>query len=205
VCNVVVERENLMRGFEVSKGEYVKFTEEELDSLEAEANRDIALKEFVPITTIDPVFYESSYFLGPEKGAEKPYRLLADALEKTQRAGVAELVSRGKEHLAIIRPYANGLLLHGLYYANEVRSFDEIPRGESQKVKHEELKLGTGLLDQMSNEEFQPTKYRDEYRLRIGAKLDEKVRGHEITVQPEGPRKQPAAVVGPDGGAEAEH
>jgi DNA end-binding protein Ku len=193
-CSVVVEREELIRGLQVNKGQYVQLTEEELDSLELEANRDIALKEFVPVASVDPVYYENSYFLGPEKGAEKPYRLLADALEQSQRAGIAELVSRGKEHLVIIRPYAKGLLMHALYYASEVRDFGEIPRGESQKVKPEELKLGTGLLGQMSNDNFEPEKYRDEYRLRVKAMLDEKVQGHEITAAVE-PSKPAAPVI----------
>jgi DNA end-binding protein Ku len=96
VCNEVVERENLVRGVEVSKGEYVQITEAELDTIEAEANRNIDLKEFVPVSTVDPVYFESAYFLGPDKGGEKPYRLLADALAKSQKAAVAQLISRGK-------------------------------------------------------------------------------------------------------------
>jgi DNA end-binding protein Ku len=158
VCEEVVERENLVRGYEVSKGKYVQFTEEELESVEAEANRNIELKEFVPLASVDPVYFESSYYLGPEKGAEKPYRLLADALAKSERAAVAKLVSRGKEQVVIIRPYDKGLLLqHGMYFADEVKDFGEIPRAESQRVKKEELNLGAGLIDQMTNNESTPT------------------------------------------------
>jgi DNA end-binding protein Ku len=96
VCNVVMDRENLVRGVEVSKGEYVQLTETELDTIEAEANRDIDSKEFVPASSVDPVYFESSYFLEPDKGGEKPYRLLADALAQSQKAAVAQLISRGK-------------------------------------------------------------------------------------------------------------
>jgi DNA end-binding protein Ku len=194
VCEEVVERENLFRGYELSKGKYVQFTEEELGSVEAEANRNIELKEFVPVASVDPVYFESSYYLGPEKGAEKPYRLLADALAKSERAAVAKLVSRGKEQIVIIRPYGKGLLLHGMYFADEVKNFAEVPRAESQRVKQEELKLGAGLIDQMTNDEFDPDKYHDEYRERALELLDEKRKGHEITA-PAGPAHKPAAVI----------
>jgi DNA end-binding protein Ku len=123
---------------------------------------------------------------------EKPYRLLADALAKTQRAAVAELVSRGKEQIVIIRPYRGGLVLHGMYYKNEVRDFGEVPKGDSQRVTQEELNLGEGLLERMSSEKFEPEQYQDEYRLRVLAMIDEKVNGHEITARP-----QPARQSGP--------
>lgn len=190
VCNEVVDRENLVRGFEVSKGEYVRLTEQELDSIEAEANKNIDLKEFVPISSVDPIYFESSYYLGPDKGGEKPHRLLADALAKSGRAAVAELVSRGKEQIVIIRPYDGGLILHGMFYQNEVRDFSEIPRGDSQRPKQEELKLGAGLIDQMSNGRFDLEKYHDEYRLRMQGLLDEKVKGHEITAAPQAPQRR---------------
>ncbi len=101
VCNEAVERDGLVRGFEYTKGKYIQLTEEELDALEAEANRSIDLKEFVPVGKIDPIYFESVYYLGPDEGGEKPYRLLAIALAKSQRAAVAELVSRGKEQIVM--------------------------------------------------------------------------------------------------------
>src|SRR5438093_4585477 len=141
VCNEAVERDGLVRGFEYTKGKYIQLTEEELDALEAEANRSIDLKEFVAVSKVDPVYFESVYYLGPDEGGEKPYRLLAIALGKTQRAAVAELVSRGKEQIVIIRPYRGGLVLHGMYYQNEVRDFAQIPKGDSQRVTQGELNL----------------------------------------------------------------
>jgi DNA end-binding protein Ku len=165
--NEVVEREDLVRGFEYAKGKYIQFTEEELEALEAEANRNIDLKQFVPVSTVDPLYFESSYYVGADEGSEKPYRLLSDALAKTQRVAVAELVSRGKEQVVIIRPYQRGLMLHSLYYKHEARNVKQIPRAEEQRVKEEELDLGVGLIDQMSNEKFEPEKYQDEYRLRV--------------------------------------
>jgi hypothetical protein len=141
VCNQTVERQDLIRGFEYSKGQCAKLTENDLETLEAEANRSIDLKEFVPILKIDPVYFESSYYLGPDEGGEKPYRLLADALAKTQRAAVAELVSRGKEQIVIIRPYRGGLVLHGMYYEKEIRDTKTL------KIRNEaEVALWSGIV-----------------------------------------------------------
>jgi DNA end-binding protein Ku len=194
VCEKAVDRENMDRGFEVSKGKYVQLTDEELESVEAEANRNIELTEFVPVASVDPVYFESSYYLGPDKGAEKPYRLLAEALAQSERAAVARIVSRGKEQIVIIRPYNKGLLLHGTYFAAEVKKFAEVPRAESQRLKQEELKLGAGLIDQMTDNEFDPEKYHDEYRERALKLLDEKRKGREIAVPTE-PAHKPAAVI----------
>jgi DNA end-binding protein Ku len=191
-CNQAVERHDLVRGFEYNKGEYTKFTDAELETIEAEANRSIDLKEFVPLLKVDPIYYESSYYLGPDGGSEKPYRLLAEVLAKTQRAAVAELVSRGKEQIVIIRPYQGGLVLHGMYYQNEIRDVNQVPRAESERVTQDELKLAQGLLDRMSDGGFEPKNYRDEYRLKVLAMIDEKVKGHEITAPP-----QPTVKPGP--------
>jgi DNA end-binding protein Ku len=184
ICNQPVERDDLIRGFEYSKGEYAKLTDDELEALEAEANRSIDLKEFVPVAKVDPIYFESAYYLGPDEGGEKPYRLLADALAKTQRVAVAELVSRGKEQIVIIRPYQGGLVLHGMYYQHEIRDVNQVPRAESERVTPDELKLAQGLLDRMSDGAFEPEKYQDEYRIRVLAMIDEKVKGHKITAAP---------------------
>jgi DNA end-binding protein Ku len=126
VCNVVVERDDRIRGYEFAKGQYVQFTEAELESLETECSNNIELKEFIRLSTIDPVYFESPYYVGAGEGGEKPYRLLADALAKSNRAAIAQLVTRGKEQLVLIRPYQKGLIMHSLYYANEVRNFADI-------------------------------------------------------------------------------
>jgi DNA end-binding protein Ku len=146
-CKVVVERADLVRGFQHAKDQYVPITEEELESLEAEANRSIDLKEFIPLASGDPVYFENTHYLGADKGGEKPYRLLADAMAKSGRVAIAELVSRGKEQLVLIRPYGKGLVLHTMYHADEVRDFKQVPKGENVKVSDEELELGVGLID----------------------------------------------------------
>ena len=178
--NEVVQPEDLIRGFQVSKENYVQITEEELEALEAEANRSIDLKEFVPLDSVDPVFFDNPYYLAPDKGGEKPYRLLADALEKMKRIAIAELVSSGKEQLVLIRPYQNGLVMHTAYYAKEVRNFSEVPKGESADVGKEEIQLALGLIERLSSEEFDPDQYKDEYRLRVLAMVEEKAKGSKI-------------------------
>jgi DNA end-binding protein Ku len=182
VCNVVVEREDLVRGFQHAKDQYVPITEEELDSLEAEANNNIDLKEFIPLSSVDPVYFESTHYLGADKGGEKPYRLLADAMAKSGRVAIAELVSRGKEQLVLIRPYRKGLVLHTMYFGDEVRDFKQVPKGHAVKVSKKELELGVGLIDRLTSEEFIPENYRDEYRIRVLGMLDEKSKGKEIVI-----------------------
>jgi DNA end-binding protein Ku len=189
VCNVTVERDDRIRGYEFAKDQYVQLTEPELESLEAESSNNIELKEFIPLSKIDPVYFESAYYLGAGEGGEKPYRLLADALAKSNRGAIAQLVTRGKEQLVLIRPYENGLIMHSLYYANEVRKFAEIAKGENMKLSDEEIELGATLIENMSDG-FKPEKYRDEYRERVQAMLDEKSKGEEITIAaPAAPRQ----------------
>jgi DNA end-binding protein Ku len=182
VCNVVVEREDLVRGFQHAKDQYVPISEEELESLAAEANRSIDLKEFIPLASVDPVYFENTHYLGADKGGEKPYRLLADAMSKSGRVAIAELVSRGKEQLVLIRPYKKGLVLHTMYYANEVRDFGQVPKGDTVNLSKQELELGVGLIDKLSAEEFHPENYKDEYRIRMLAMLDEESKGKEVTI-----------------------
>jgi DNA end-binding protein Ku len=182
VCNVVVERDDLVRGFQHAKDQYVRITEEELDSLEAEANSSIDLKDFIPLTSVDPVYFENTHYLGADKGGEKPYRLLADAMAKSGRVAIAELVSRGKDQLVLIRPYRKGLVLHTMYHADEVRDFQQVPKGENVKVSEKELELGVGLIDRLTSEEFNPENYKKEYRMRVLAMLDEKSKGKEIVI-----------------------
>src|SRR5215207_6896595 len=189
ICNVVVERDDLIRGFQHAKDQYVQITEEELDSLEAEANNNIDLKEFIPLASVDPVYFENTHYLGADKGGEKPYRLLADAMAQSGRVAIAELVSRGKEQLVLIRPYRKGLVLHTMYHADEVRDFMQVPKGEKVNVSKQELELGVGLIDKLTSEEFRPENYEDEYRIRVLAMLDEKSKGKEVTIAASAPER----------------
>ncbi|HWO42882.1 MAG TPA: Ku protein [Candidatus Eisenbacteria bacterium] len=192
-----VGREDLVRGFEITKGKYVQLTDRELESVEAEANRAIELKQFVPLDKVDPVYFESTYYLEAAEGGEKPYRLLAKALEKTKRVAVAQLVSRGKEELVLIRPHAGGLVMHTAYYADEVRDFGQIPKAESARVGKEEIDLGEGLIERMSAGEFRPDRFEDKYRMRVLGLLEQKRKtGETITAQVAEPkRRAPTPVV----------
>ena len=182
VCSVVVERDDLVRGFQHAKDQYVPITEEELENLEVEASNSIDLKEFIPLASVDPVYFENTHYLGADKGGEKAYRLLADAMARSGRVAIAELVSRGKEQLLLIRPYRKGLVLHTMYHADEVRDFKQVPKGEKVKVSEKELELGVGLVERLRSQDFKPENYKDEYRIRVLGMLDEKSKGKEIVI-----------------------
>jgi DNA end-binding protein Ku len=157
VCKVVLEQTGLVRGFEVTKGEYVQVTDEELNSLKAEGDSAIALEQFIPLETVDPLFFESSYYLAPDKGAAKPYQLLAETMKKTGRAALAQMIFHDKESLVLLRPFKRGLLLHFLYFKNEIRDFSQIGKGEGEKVSSDEIDLAKNLMEQMTSAEFKPS------------------------------------------------
>src|SRR5215510_4101683 len=159
----VVDRTALVKGYEVQKDEYVRFTEEELKSLEGEASRVIDIAEFVPLAKVDPIYFEKTYYLGPDKGGEKAYRLLADTMKQAGRVALAKYVMRGKENLVLIRASQNGLMLHTMYFADEIRDFTEVDKGESAKLKPGEMELAQRLVNELSSERFAPEKYTDEY------------------------------------------
>ena len=191
VCNEVVEREELVRGYEFAKDQYVRFKDDELEALEGEASQAIEISEFVPLSTVDPIYYEKSYYLGPDKGGEKPYRLLTEAMNKAEKVALAKFVMRGKENLVLVRPAMGGLMLHTMYFADEVRNFDEISKGESAKISDAETNLAIRLIDELSNEEFHPEQFEDEYRQRVLELVEQKAQGKQITVAaPQPPRAQ---------------
>lgn len=191
VCNEVVERDDLVKGYEFAKDQYVKVTDEELKSLEGEASEAIEISEFVPLAKVDPIYFEKSYYLGPDKGGEKAYRLLSDTMTQVGKVALAKFVLRGKENLVIVRSAQNGLMMHTMYFADEVRSFDEIPKGESVKITSAETGLAVRLIDELSNDEFQPEKYEDEYAQRVLNLVNKKAEGKEISlVQPPTQRGQ---------------
>lgn len=193
VCNEVLDRASLVKGYEFAKGQYVRFADDELKSLEAEVSQSIDIAEFVPLPKVDPIHFEKTYYLGPDKGGEKAYRLLADAMAKTDRVALAKFVMRGKESLVLIRPAEAGLMLHTMYFADEVRNFGEIDKGHSAKIKEGELELALRLIDELSNDEFKPENYEDEYRVRVLDLVNLKVEGKEVTAV--GPQVQRAQVI----------
>jgi DNA end-binding protein Ku len=184
-CKRLVERTDLVKGFPIGRTEHVRFTEAELDALERNGNRVIEISAFVPLSTVDPIYYESTYYLAPVERGEKPYRLLTEAMRQTERVAVGSVVLRGKEHLVLLRPLPRGLVLHQLYYADEVRDFDEIDPGEHARLAETELALAKRLVDGLTAKAFNPAAYRDAYRERILAVAKRKAAGREVTVAPE--------------------
>jgi DNA end-binding protein Ku len=191
VCNEVVERDALIKGYEFAKDQYVKIDDEELKALEGEASKAIEIAEFVPLSKVDPIYFEKTYYLGPDKGGEKPYRLLADAMAQAGRVALAKFVMRGKENLVLVRSAQNGLMLHTMYFADEVRNFTDIEKGESAKISGAETSLALRLIEELSAEEFKPEQYEDEYRQRVLDLVSSKAAGKEITIAaPQAPRAE---------------
>ena len=192
-CNEVLDRANLVKGYEFSKDQYVRFTDDELKTLEGEASQSIDIAEFVPLEQVDPIYFEKTYYLGPDKGGDKAYRLLCDAMTKTKRVALATFVMRGKESLVLVRASQGGLMLHTMYFADEVRDFTEIDKGESASVKSGELDLALRLIQELTGEKFEPERYHDDYRGRVLAAVEQKVEGKEVTAV--GPQVQRTQVI----------
>jgi len=191
VDNTTVDRSELVRGYEFAKDQYVRITDDELKSLEGEASKVIDITEFVPLADVDPIYFERTYYIGPDKGGEKAYRLLTAALAQSERVALAKFVMRGKESLVLIRAAQGGLMLHTMYFADEVRDFGEIDKGSSANVRENELKLALQLVEGLASDEFDPKKYEDEYRQRVLDLIQKKVEGQEVTTAaPAPPRAQ---------------
>jgi DNA end-binding protein Ku len=178
--NEVVTRDETVKGYEFAKDQYVVLTPEELKALEEKATSTIDVVEFVPLANVDREYLEKVYYLGPDKGGDRAYRLLAAALKETGRAALGQYAARGQQHLVLLRPLNGVLVMEQLHYADEVRPTTEvtIPPGE---VKDAELKLAKQLIDQTSNENFEPTKYKDTVRERVLETIQQKIDGQDIT------------------------
>jgi DNA end-binding protein Ku len=187
---VIVPREDMVKGYEFEKDQYVQFTPEELKLLEEAGTHTADIAEFVPIESIDPVYFDKAYYLAPDKGGAKPYALLAKALRESKRCALGRWAARGKQYIVMIRPADGGLVMQQLLYAGEVRSMKELEIPATE-VKDAELKLAQQLIEQQASEKFDPTTYTDEVRARVEAAVQKKVEGQEITM-----------VDAPEGGAE---
>ena len=178
--DVVVPREETVKGYEFAKGQYVTFTEDELKALEAESSRLIEISEFIPVAHVDPLYFEKGYYLGPDKGGDKPYKLLSRAMEQTGRCALASYAARGKQYLVLLRPFQGGLVMQQLRYAHEVRSFSEVEMPEIPEFKPQELKLALQLMEQNIGKDFKPEGYADSSRERMLAMIQKKVEGQDI-------------------------
>ena len=176
----VVERKETIKGYEFGKGQYVTFSNEEIKELQEKAAPAIEIAEFVPLVEVEPIYFEKSYYLGPEKGGERAYRLLSEAMRTTGRSALAKHAARGKQYLVMLRPYGQGLLMQQLKYEDELKSFDEVPLGEETELKPGELELAVQLIDQIASDEFKPDQYTDEVRKRLWEAIQSKIEGREV-------------------------
>jgi len=183
----VVPRSETVRGYEIAKDQYVIFTDEEMKALDEKATNGIEIKEFVPEDSVDPVYFERTYYLGADKGGEKAYALLADAMQDAGQAGVAQYAARGKDYLVLLRSTGDRLMMQQLYHADEVRPVNEVPVPD-RKSSPAELKLARQLIEQVSSQKFEPEKYSDEVRKRIEQLIKAKAKGQPIEA-PEPRRK----------------
>ena len=181
----IVEKDETVKGYEFSKGQYVKFTPEEIKALDEKATNTIDIAEFVPLAAVDRIYLDKVYFLGAGKGGERAYRLLVTALGQTGRAAIGQYSARGKQHLVLVRPMGDILVMEQLHYHDELRSSDEVPRPEAA-LKDAEILLAKQLIEQGSVEEFRPQAFRDTVRERVLEAIQQKVDGQEITAEPAG-------------------
>ena len=178
---IPVAREDIVKGYEFAKDQYVMFTPEELKALEEAGTQTAEITEFVPIESIDPVYFDKAYYLAPDKGGAKPYALLTRALRESGRCAVGRYAARGKQYIVMLRPIEGGLVMQQLLYAAEVRSISDIEIPPTE-VKDVELKLAQQLIEQQASDTFDPTVYTDDVRARVEAAVQKKVEGQEITM-----------------------
>ena len=186
---VIVERDDMVKGYEFAKDQYVTFSPEEIKALEEVGTHAVEISEFVPVESIDPVYFDKTYYLSPDKGAGKPYGLLTEALRQAQRCAVGRWAARGKAYIVILRPVGDVLAMQQLHFASEVRNATEIDVPKSD-VKPAELKLAQQLIDSQTSAKFDPTAYSDDVRARVEAAIQGKVEGQEISVAEAAPASE---------------
>ena len=189
-CNRPVDRSEVVKGFEYEEGKYALIEPDEIKKIEPQSARSMDVLAFVKNSEIDPLFFESSYFLVPEEQGRKAYQLLLKALEDTKRVAIAKITMHQREYTAFIRPYDHGLALHTMYYANEVREAPGYGKTEGVKLTPQEVKLAEQLVENLS-EEFHIQKYHDEFQERLHALIEAKRKGHETAAEVPQPRRAP--------------
>ena len=181
--DAVVSRREMVKGYEYGKDKYVIFTPAELKALDEQATNGIEITEFLPADAVDPVYFEKTYYLGPDKGGEKAFSLLAETMETVDRVALAQYAARGKSYLVLLRAAGGRLSMQQLYHSDEVRDASEVP-GERRQNREAEVKLARQLIDQISEEKFRPQRYEDVVRKRIEKLIQAKLKGKEITAAP---------------------
>ncbi len=184
---VIVERSEMVKGYEFAKDQYVIFTPEELKAMEEAGTHAIEIDEFVPASSVDPVYYDKAYYLGPDARGAKPYALLAESMRQSGQTAIGRYAARGKQYIVQLRAVEGGIVMQQLLYAPEVRPISEVEIEEAP-VKDAELNLAKQLIAQISSDTFDPTKYRDDVRERVEAAIQQKVEGQEIAISPAEPQ-----------------
>jgi DNA end-binding protein Ku len=182
----VVEKDDIVKGYEFAKGQYVQFSPEEIKALDEKSTNSIDIAEFVPLSSVDRIYLDKVYYLGPDKGGDRAYRLLGEALKDTGRAALGQYSARGKQHLVLIRSLDGVLIMEQLHYSGELRPASEVPHPEAP-VKETELALARLLIQQSSTDEFRPENYHDTVRERVLEAIQQKVEGQEITAEAAAP------------------
>jgi DNA end-binding protein Ku len=178
-----VEKEDMIKGYEFAKGQYVTFTKDELKALEEPGKSSVDIAEFVPAEQVDRLYFDNGYYLAPGKGGERAYRLLAEAMKATKLVAIGQYAARGKQYLVMLRPVEGGLVMETLHYRDEVRAIAEVPIPETE-LKPAELALAVQLIEQAKAERFRPEAYADGVRARMLEQIQRKVDGEEITAEP---------------------
>ena len=186
--DAAIEQGEMIRGYAVGKNQYVTLSDEEMSVLESDADRALEITEFVDLDQVDPVFFEKAYYLGPAPGGSKTYRLLARAMKKQNKVAVARWVSGHREHLVLLRPFEDGLVLHTMYYADEVRDFSAIEIDDAD-VRDKEIALAEMLINELTEERFDPLAYKDTYRERLMDRIRAKAEGEVIVSETPGQEK----------------
>ena len=192
-CGKEVTWDDIVKGYEYSKDHYVQFTEEEMDSVDVDSVRAIDVVSFVPLESIDPIYFNKTYYVAPEPSGLKAYKLLQEALDAEGQVGIAKVALREKEHLATVRLKDDVFVLETMYWPDEIREpeFEELDK--KIEVRDAEVKMARQLVQQLSDE-FKPGEFQDEYRIALERLVEQKVEGQEITVA-EAPEEEPTKVV----------
>lgn len=192
--DVVVDRADMVKGYEFEKDRYVTFTPEELKALEDAAQQTIDIVSFMPEGAVDPIYYDKAYYLGPDKRGAKPYNLLAEAMRETGTCALAKWAWKGKQYMVQIRVGNDGLILQQLLYADEVRDMADL-HVEHTDVQPAELKLAQQLIEQNSVDGYDAAAYVDEEKQRILEQIDKRIAGKKITVAAETPAPSGGEVI----------
>jgi DNA end-binding protein Ku len=189
-CDRMVERSEVEKGYEHEKGQYLLFTQEELDEVEPETAHTMEILEFVKLDEVDPVYFDASYYIAPEEAGQRAYQLLTEAMEKSGYAGIAKIAMHNREYIVVIRPREHGLTLHTMFYSNEIRAEAEYGRADKGQIKEQERTLAQQLIESLAAP-FEPDKYHDTYQAGLQNLIEAKSSGRKITAMPHAQAKAP--------------